>query len=96
MIICGLTVGDLNDFEDSLILEVMYANDVLTNTWFAYPGAPYSYIFDGFSQVLDHILLTPAANEWLESIGTLQLYAIILTNPMPRMIMLSGTLRIMT
>ncbi|GAB4532226.1 MAG: hypothetical protein Fur0018_20750 [Anaerolineales bacterium] len=56
-----LVMGDLNDFEDSAPLQALYAGDVLTNTWFSLPAEQrYSYVHLGVSQILDHILVSPA------------------------------------
>jgi predicted extracellular nuclease len=76
-----IVMGDLNDFEDSPPLEALYANDVLTNTWFTYPAEPYSYIYKGVSQVLDHILVSPAMNRWLDDMGPLHMNADFPYNP---------------
>lgn len=56
-----IVLGDLNDFEDSPPLDALYADDVLTNTWFTLaPEERYSYNYNGVSQILDHILVSPA------------------------------------
>lgn len=55
-----MVLGDLNDFEDSLPLDVLYATNLLTNTWYTLaPEERYSYIYNGVSQALDHILISP-------------------------------------
>ncbi len=55
-----MVLGDLNDFEDSLPLDALYATDLLTNTWYTLaPEERYSYIYNGVSQALDHILISP-------------------------------------
>jgi uncharacterized repeat protein (TIGR01451 family) len=56
-----IVLGDMNDYEDSPPLETLYASGSLTNTWYTLPlSERYSYIYHGVSQVLDHILVTPA------------------------------------
>jgi uncharacterized repeat protein (TIGR01451 family) len=58
-----IVAGDLNDFVDSPPLAELYATGGLTNTFFTLPAHErYSYIFNGMSQVLDHILVSDAAN----------------------------------
>ena len=65
-----LVLGDLNDFEDSPPLEALYASGNLTNTWYTLPEeARYSYIYQGTSQILDHILASPAMLTWLDSMS---------------------------
>jgi hypothetical protein len=59
-----LVAGDLNDFEDSPPLEALYASGNLMSPWFGLPPeARFSYIFNGISEILDHILVTPALLE---------------------------------
>ncbi|MBN1667769.1 MAG: PKD domain-containing protein, partial [Anaerolineales bacterium] len=71
-----IVLGDLNDFEDSAPLQAMYANGVLTNTWYTLPPEMrYSYIYQGVSQILDHIVVSPAMFEWLAAMGPLHLNA---------------------
>ncbi len=56
-----LTMGDLNDYEDSPPLQALYAGGVFTNTWYTLPADErYSYNYLGVSQILDHILVSPA------------------------------------
>jgi uncharacterized repeat protein (TIGR01451 family) len=67
-----VVMGDLNDFEDAPPLEVLYATGQLTSTWYTLPPeARYSYIYNGVSQILDHILVSPAAREWVTATGVL-------------------------
>ncbi|MFZ6031409.1 MAG: endonuclease/exonuclease/phosphatase family protein [Chloroflexota bacterium] len=71
-----VVMGDLNDFEDSEALENLYHGGALTNTWYTLPSeARYSYIYHGISQVLDHILISPAMLDWLVDFGPLHLNA---------------------
>ena len=54
-----VVLGDLNDFEFSPVLATLRAS-VLTNLTERMPAAQrYTYIFDGNSQALDHILISP-------------------------------------
>lgn len=56
-----VVVGDLNDFEDSAPLNALYAGGILENAWYTVaPEEQYSYIFQGVSQILDHILVSQA------------------------------------
>ena len=67
-----VVLGDLNDFEDAPPLEALYASGVMTNTWYSLPAeARYSYIYNGVSQVLDHILLSQHALSRLSEAGPL-------------------------
>lgn len=78
----GLVMGDLNDFEDSATLQALYANDVLTNTWYTLPAdARWSYIFNGVSQILDHVLATPALAAKLDALKPLHNNAAFPFNP---------------
>ncbi len=77
-----LVMGDLNDFEDSPPLTALYANGVLTNTWFTRPAEErYSYIYHGVSQILDHVLVSPALAQWLAQMGPLHFNADYPYNP---------------
>jgi predicted extracellular nuclease len=52
-------LGDLNDFEFSETVDIL-ANDLfmLDLPRFQPPAERYTYVFDGNSQVLDHILIS--------------------------------------
>ena len=55
-------------------LQALYAGGVLTSTWFTLPGeARYSYIYQGISQVLDHILVSPALLHRLAAVAPLHI-----------------------
>ena len=55
-----IVLGDLNDFADSEPLRILTTGAPLRNLTPAVPEeGRYSYIFNGVSQVLDHILITP-------------------------------------
>jgi uncharacterized repeat protein (TIGR01451 family) len=71
-----IVFGDLNDFEDSAPLEALYTTGGVTNTWFALPWqARYSYIYKGVSQILDHILVSPALLGWSPNLTALHINA---------------------
>jgi len=56
-----IVLGDLNDFEFSPPLEVLTAGGALASLLDKVPADErYSFNFDGNSQVLDHILVSPA------------------------------------
>jgi uncharacterized repeat protein (TIGR01451 family) len=60
-----VVLGDLNDYYDSAPLRALTEGNIpggrLVNVADALPpGERYSYIFQGVSQLLDHILVTPA------------------------------------
>ncbi len=69
-------LGDLNDFEDAPPLEAIYAGGTVTNTWYTHPlEERYSYIYNGVSQILDHILTTPSLYTHLIEMDALHLNA---------------------
>ena len=69
-------MGDLNDFEDSEPLQALYANNTFTNTWFTLPQEKqYSYIHNGVSQILDHILASPSGFARLKAMSPLHIDA---------------------
>ena len=71
-----MVLGDLNDFEDSPPLEAMYASGNLTSTWgMVAPESRYTFIFRGVSQILDHVLVSPALLPWLEMVDPLHMNA---------------------
>lgn len=54
-----IVLGDLNDFEFSQTLTILKTGTGLTDLVDALPpGERYTYVFDGNSQVLDHILVS--------------------------------------
>ncbi len=77
-----MVLGDLNDFEDSPPLEALYASGTLTNTWFSVaPENRYSYIFQGTSQILDHILVTTDLLEAMTAVSPIHTSADFPFNP---------------
>jgi uncharacterized protein len=57
-----VVLGDLNDYQFSPALQTLTDNGtLLDDLWDALPANQrYSYVFDGNSQVLDHILVSPS------------------------------------
>ncbi|TIC85159.1 hypothetical protein E8D34_13700 [Nocardioides sp. GY 10113] len=57
-----VVLGDLNDYQFSPVLQTVTDDgQLLRNLWDTLPADErYSYVFDGNSQVLDHILVSPA------------------------------------
>jgi predicted extracellular nuclease len=54
-----IVLGDLNDFHFSAAVSDTLAADVLTNLMYTVPITDrYTYVFEGNSQVLDHILVS--------------------------------------
>ncbi len=55
-----VVLGDLNDFEDSAMIQALTAGGNLASLWPAPTGLhDYSYNFGGVRQILDHILMSP-------------------------------------
>jgi uncharacterized repeat protein (TIGR01451 family) len=70
-----IVAGDLNDFEDSPPLDALYAAG-MQSTWPFVPATEsYSYIFNGVSQILDHVLISPALVPWLTDVAPLHIDA---------------------
>jgi predicted extracellular nuclease len=58
-----VVLGDLNDFEFSQTLAILKTGGALADTVLSLPpNERYTYDFEGNSEVLDHILLSPALN----------------------------------
>lgn len=56
-----VVAGDMNDFLGSQTLAALETSGTLTDTFYTLPPeARYSYVYNGGSQVLDHILASPA------------------------------------
>ena len=54
-----IVLGDINDFEFSETMSILTADDVLTPLMSRLPQRErYSYVFEGNSQSLDHILVS--------------------------------------
>ncbi len=62
-----MVAGDLNDFMDSAPLQALQTTGMLTDTFYTVPAeGQYSYIYNGVSQVLDHILVSAALFEKMD------------------------------
>ena len=62
-----VVLGDLNDFEFSITAELLVGDGWLVDLPSTLPARQrYTYVFEGNSQVLDHILLSPelARRDW--------------------------------
>ena len=55
-----IVLGDVNDFEFSVTADLLVAGGTLVDLPRTLPATErYTYVFEGNSQVLDHILLSP-------------------------------------
>ena len=68
-------LGDLNSFYDSLPLDTLRQAGLRHVYEFAAPERLYSYIFEGQSETLDHMLLSPALYEYLVAVDVLHVNA---------------------
>jgi len=60
-----VVLGDLNDFDYSQTTDILTGGGLLTDLPRTLPlPERYTYVFEGNSQVLDHILLTPAVTRF--------------------------------
>jgi uncharacterized protein len=55
-----VVLGDLNDFEFSQTVQILQGLQMLDLYYLLPPNQRYSYVFEGNSQALDHILVSPA------------------------------------
>jgi uncharacterized protein len=55
-----VVLGDLNDFEFSETVQILQGFQMLDLYYLLPPNERYSYVFEGNSQALDHILVSPA------------------------------------
>jgi hypothetical protein len=76
-----IVLGDLNDFTENAPLRYLTANesvliDPLVDVWNYLPVVDaYSYIFNGVSQVLDHILISPDMVQSVANVDVLHVNA---------------------
>jgi predicted extracellular nuclease len=70
-----VVLGDLNSFYDSPPLDVLREAGLRHVYEFVEPERPYSYIYQGESETLDHILLTPALYELLTQVEAVHMNA---------------------
>jgi predicted extracellular nuclease len=54
-----VVLGDLNDFEFSQTVQILQGLQLLDLYYLLPPNERYSYVFEGNSQALDHILVSP-------------------------------------
>jgi predicted extracellular nuclease len=55
-----IVLGDINDFEFSETMQILQGFQMLDLMFLLPPSERYSYVFEGNSQALDHILVSPA------------------------------------
>jgi predicted extracellular nuclease len=55
-----VVLGDINDFEFSRTVQILQGFQLLDLYYLLPPSERYSYVFEGNSQALDHILVSPA------------------------------------
>ena len=70
-----VVMGDLNSFYDSPPLDVLREAGLHHAYEFVEPDRPYTYIFQGESETLDHILVTTSLYEWLARVTVLHISA---------------------
>lgn len=75
-----VVLGDLNSFQDTAPLEVLEADlnhiyDKMSEAGIDVPYAPYTYIFEGVAQSLDHILVSDSLFEVLTEVVALPISA---------------------
>ncbi|MEJ2210279.1 MAG: lamin tail domain-containing protein [Anaerolineae bacterium] len=70
-----VVMGDLNSFYDSPPLDVLRAAGLRHVYEFVAPLRPYTYIYEGVAETLDHLLLTPSLYEHLARVEVLHVDA---------------------
>jgi predicted extracellular nuclease len=70
-----VVLGDLNSFYDSPPLDAVREAGLRHVYEFSEPERPYTYIFQGESETLDHILVTPSLYELLVRVEALHINA---------------------
>ena len=70
-----IVMGDLNSFYDSPPLDVFREAGLRHVYEFVEPDRPYTYIFQGESETLDHILVTPSLYDGLARVTVLHVNA---------------------
>jgi len=68
-------IGDLNSFLDSLPIQTLEAGGLIHTFDVLPPEQRYNYIFEGESEVLDHILVTPNLMDLLDQVVILHVNA---------------------
>jgi uncharacterized repeat protein (TIGR01451 family) len=70
-----IVLGDLNSFYESPPLDVLREAGLRHVYEFVEPERPYTYIYEGVSETLDHMLLTPSLYEELARVEVLHIGA---------------------
>lgn len=71
-----VVLGDINDFEFSATSQILTSGNALIDLPRTLPAAErYSYVFQGNSQVLDHILVSPSAYAQVEGYDSVHVNA---------------------
>jgi predicted extracellular nuclease len=70
-----VVLGDLNSFYDSPPLDLLRDAGLRHIYEFVEPERPYSYIYQGVSETLDHILVTPSLYELLTAVEAVHINA---------------------
>jgi predicted extracellular nuclease len=70
-----IVMGDLNSFYESPPLDVLREAGLRHAYEFVGPDLPYTYLYQGVSETLDHILMTPALYEGLARVSVLHVGA---------------------
>ena len=70
-----IVLGDLNSFYESPPLDVLREAGLRHVYEFVEPERPYTYIYEGVSETLDHMLLTPSLYEGLARVEVLHIGA---------------------
>jgi predicted extracellular nuclease len=71
----AVVMGDLNSYYDSRPLDVLRESGLRHVYEFVAPDLPYSYIYEGECETLDHILVTPALYGRLVQVEVLHINA---------------------
>ena len=70
-----IVMGDLNSFYDSPPLDILREAGLRHAYEFVEPERPFTYVYQGVSETLDHILMTPALYEALVQVAVLHIGA---------------------
>ena len=70
-----VVLGDLNSFYESPPLDILRAGGLQHVYEYVAPLRPYSYIYEGESETLDHILMTPGLYDHLVQVEAVHINA---------------------
>lgn len=70
-----VVIGDLNSYYNSRPLNTLLDNGLRHAYEYVEPARPYSYIYQGESETLDHILVTPSLYSHLVEVEVLHINA---------------------